>query len=96
MFTGELQSMMLSVALVLPASLIYKQSKTRQEAIKGMMLGTIINVIVAVFTNLVIIILFYVSLYSMDMEMIIEMGKAVDPYVDSIFKLVLLGIIPFN
>lgn len=96
MFTGELQSLMLSLALVLPASLIYKKSKTKQGAIKGMVVGSFMNVIIAVFTNLIIIIPFYISLYGMDMEMIIEMSKVVNPYVDSTLKLVLLGIVPFN
>ncbi|WP_455682199.1 ECF transporter S component [Thomasclavelia sp.] len=96
MFTGELQSLMLSLALVLPASLIYKKSKTKQGAIKGMVVGSFMNVIIAVFTNLIIIIPFYISLYGMDMKMIIEMSKVVNPYVDSTLKLVLLGIVPFN
>ena len=36
------------------------------------------------------------ALYGMNMDMIIDMCKAVNPYVDSTFKLVVLGIIPFN
>lgn len=96
MFTGELQSLFLNIALVLPAALIYTKNKTKQGALQGMLVGTIINVIVAIFTNLMIIIPFYVSLYGMDMAMIIEMCSAVNPYVDSTFKLVLLGIVPFN
>ncbi len=96
MFTGELQSLMLSIALVLPASLVYQRNNTKQGAVKAMVIGTFMNVIVAVFTNLVIIIPFYISLYGMDMGMIIEMSRAVNPYVDSTLKLVLLGIVPFN
>lgn len=61
-----------------------------------MVAGSITNVVVAVFTNMVIIIPFYVALYGMDMDAIISMTQAVNPYVDSTFKLVLLGIIPFN
>ena len=96
MFTGELQGLMLSLALVLPASIIYQHNKTQKGAIQGMVAGSITNVVVAVFTNMVIIIPFYVALYGMDMDAIISMTQAVNPYVDSTFKLVLLGIIPFN
>lgn len=96
MFTGELQGLMLSLALVLPASIIYQHNKTKKGAIQGMVAGSITNVVVAVFTNMVIIIPFYVALYGMDMDAIITMTQAVNPYVDSTFKLVLLGIIPFN
>ena len=96
MFTGELQGLMLSLALVLPASIIYQHNKTKKGAIQGMLAGSITNVVVAVFTNMVIIIPFYVALYGMDMDAIISMTQAVNPYIDSTFKLVLLGIIPFN
>lgn len=96
MFTGELQGLMLSIALVLPAAFIYKNNKTKCRALKGMLVGSLTNIIVAIFTNLVIIIPFYVALYGMNMDMIIEMCKAVNPYVDSTFKLVLFGIVPFN
>ena len=96
MFTGELQGLMLSLALVLPASIIYQHNKIKKGAIQGMVAGSITNVVVAVFTNMVIIIPFYVALYGMDMDAIISMTQAVNPYVDSTFKLVLLGIIPFN
>lgn len=96
MFTGELQGLMLSLALVLPASIIYQHNKTKKGAIQGMVAGSITNVVVAVFTNMVIIIPFYVALYGMDMDAIISMTQAVNPYIDSTFKLVLLGIIPFN
>ena len=96
MFTGELQGLMLSITLVLPAAIIYKHNKIKQGALKGMLVGALTNIIVAVFTNLVIIIPFYVALYGMNMDMIIDMCKAVNPYVDSTFKLVILGIVPFN
>ena len=96
MFTGELQGLMLSLALVLPASIIYQHNKIKKGAIQGMVAGSITNVVVAVFTNMVIIIPFYVALYGMDMDAIISMTQAGNAYVDSTLKLVLLGIIPFN
>ena len=79
MFTGELQGLMLSIALVLPAAIIYKHNKTKQGALKGILVGALTNIVVAVFTNLVIIIPFYVALYGMNMDMIIDMCKAVNP-----------------
>lgn len=96
MFTGELQSFLLSVALVLPASWLYTKNKTKNGAIKAMLVAIVVNVVMAVFTNMVIIIPFYVTLYGMSMNDIIAMTQAVNPYVDSAFKLVILGIVPFN
>ncbi len=49
MFTGELQGLMLSIALVLPAAIIYKHNKTKQGALKGMLVGALTNIIVACF-----------------------------------------------
>ena len=43
MFTGELQSFLLGVALVLPASLLYRHKKTRKEALLGMTAGTLVS-----------------------------------------------------
>lgn len=96
MFTGEIQSVLLSFAFVIPASAFYLKHKTRNGAVIGMLLGIGICTIVAVFTNLYLIIPFYVSLYQMDMNSILTMCREVNPAVDSVESMVLLGIIPFN
>ena len=96
MFTGEIQSFLLSCALILPASAYYLKHKTRNGAAIGMLLGIVICTVTAVITNLYLIIPFYVSLYQMDMSNILAMCKEVNPAVNSIEGVVLLGIIPFN
>ena len=96
MFTGELQGLLLSCSLVLPASMYYQHHKTRNSAALGMMIGITICTITAIFTNMYLIIPFYISLYDMNMDMIIEMCKEVNPFVDSLGKMVIFGIVPFN
>lgn len=96
MLTGELQNIILSMAYVLPAVFIYKHHKSKKAASRGMITGTLIAALCAVFTNLVIIIPFYVNLYGMSMDEIIAMCSAVNPYVTNPMMLALLGIIPFN
>ena len=96
MLTGELQSFLLGCALVLPAGVLYRNKKTRKEAVLGMAAGTIVCTVVAVFTNLLMIIPFYVSLYGMTMDQIIDMCHAVNPYMTSITSMAILGIVPFN
>lgn len=96
MFTGELCNVILSLAYIMPAVWIYQHNKTKHSAKWGMVCGTLICAIAAVFTNLLIIIPFYVNLYGMSMEDIIMMCQAVNPYVTSPLMLAILGIIPFN
>ena len=92
MFTGELQSFLLGVALILPAALLYRHKKTRKEALLGMMAGTLVSTFTAVLTNLYLIIPFYVALYNMNM---LSCSK-VNPMMNSVTTMVILGIVPFN
>lgn len=96
MLTGELSNIILSCSFVLPAVWIYHHEKTKQSAKRGMLCGTVICAITAIFTNLLIIIPFYVNLYGLSMDDIIMMCQAVNPYVTNPFTLALLGIVPFN
>ncbi|MCD8222778.1 MAG: ECF transporter S component [Clostridiales bacterium] len=94
--TGELQNIMLSSAFVLPAVIIYHHHKTRKNAVIGMTVGTVICSLVAVFTNLYIIIPFYVNLMGMSWESIIAMCTRVNPLMKDVTTMAIFGIIPFN
>lgn len=96
MWTGELQNFILSCAYVLPAVLIYQKNKTKKTAVTGMVTGTVVCAITAVFTNLFIIIPFYAALFGMTMNDIITMCQAVNPFVKNAAGLAVLGIVPFN
>lgn len=96
MYTGELQNLILSISYILPAGLMYRRSATRKTAVIGMAAGTLICAVAAVFSNMYIIIPFYAKLYGLSMEEIIAITQAVNKYVDSEWKFVALGVIPFN
>lgn len=96
MFTGEICNILLSLAYVLPAVLIYNHHKSKKSAVNGMIIGSLICAGAAVFTNVLIIIPFYVNLYGMTTADIIMMCQAVNPYVTNMLMLAILGIIPFN
>lgn len=96
MFTGELQNIILSCAYVIPAILIYNHDKSKRTAVQGMAAGTIICSLTAVFTNLFIIIPFYVNLMGFTMDRIISMCAAVSPLMKDTFTLAIFGIIPAN
>ena len=94
--TGELQNFILSSAYVLPAVLIYHRKKTKKSAIVGMAVSSIIVAVVAVITNLYLIIPFYVKLFGMSMDDIISMCSAVNPAMKDTVSLVIFGLVPFN
>ncbi|MGL9749893.1 ECF transporter S component [Enterococcus sp. DIV0170] len=96
MFTGEIQNFILSISFILPASLMYRRSTFKNSALKGMLTGTVVVTFVACLSNVYFIIPFYTKLYDLSMEAIIAMTQAVNPMVDSVWKLVIIGIIPFN
>lgn len=93
--TGELQNLILSCSYVLPALLLYRR-KTKKMAIAGMSLGTVTVSVVAIFSNLYLIIPFYVKLFGMSMEDIIAMCHAVNPAMKDAFSMAVFGILPFN
>lgn len=94
--TGELQNFILSSAYVLPAVLIYYRKKTKKSAIVGMAVSSIIVAVVAVITNLYLIIPFYVKLFGMSMDDIISMCSVVNPAMKDTMSLVIFGLVPFN
>ena len=95
-FTGELQNVMLSCAYVLPPVILYHRNKTKRTAMVGMTAGTIFCAIVAVFTNLFIIIPFYMKLMGQEMGYFIQMCTEANPMVQNAATLAIFGIIPFN
>lgn len=95
-WTGELSNLILSCTYVLPAVLIYEHRKSKKNAIMGMTVGTILCAAMAVLTNLVIIIPFYASFMGLTMDKIVAMCSAVNPFMDNIWTVALLGIVPFN
>ena len=94
--TGELQNFILSSAYVLPAVLIYHRKKTKKSAIIGMTVSSVLVAVVAVITNLYLIIPFYVKLFGMSMDDIISMCSAVNPAMKDTASLVIFGLVPFN
>lgn len=95
-FTGELQNVLLSCAYVLPPVILYHRNKTKRTAIVGMAAGTAFCSIVAIFTNLFLIIPFYMTLMGQEMSYFIAMCTEANPMVQNTVTLAIFGIVPFN
>ena len=91
---GKLADLPMSLALIVPAGLIYQKNKTRKTAIIGMLVGTICMAVAGILVNKFILIPFYMSAFHMDMNAILGMTKMVA--IDTEWKLLLLITGPFN
>ena len=91
-----LVNFLLSCAYVLPPVIMYHQKKSKRTAIIGMAIGSVFTGIVAIFTNLYIIIPFYMALMGQDMSYFVAMCTEVNPLISNVFTLAILGILPFN
>lgn len=96
MFTGEVQNFLLSCAYVLPAILYYRKNRTKKGAIIGLTLGTVLSIVIAIFTNLYLIFPAYIYLYGMTWEQILGMCNAVNPLISTKVTFVAFSVIPFN
>ena len=95
-FVGELAAFIISSSFVLSASFIYQKNKTKNNAIKAMVIATIIMSLIATIANYTFIIPFYVKMYNLPLETIIDMGKAIFPIIDDKLSFVLCCVLPFN
>ncbi len=95
-FVGELASFVISCAYCAVSSLIYQHNKTKKGAIKAILIGSIIMVIVSAIANYAFILPFYCKLYGMSIDTIIGLGKAIFPIIDSKMSFVLCCVVPFN
>lgn len=91
---GELSNFLVATAMMLPATWIYRSSKTKRSAMIGLIVGVIAMTITGALTNYFIIIPFYAKVWPI--EAIIEMGTLVNAKIVNLESLILYGIIPFN
>ena len=96
MLTGEVQNFLLSVAYVLPAVIYYRSHKTKKGAVMGLVLGSVITVVVSIFTNVYMIFPAYITLYGMSWDSIISTCAAVNPWIRDIPTFVAFSVVPFN
>ena len=95
-FTGEIQNVILSCAYVLPPVILYHRNKSKKTAIRGMVIGSVVCSVLAVFTNLFIIIPFYMTLMGQEMSYFVQMCTEANPMVQNAATLAIFGIVPFN
>ncbi len=96
MLTGEIQNFLLSLSYVLPAAIYYRKHRTKKAAIIGLVIGSLASIFVAILTNIFLIFPFYIRLYGMNWDSIIEMCSSVNPWIKDIPTMIAFSIVPFN
>lgn len=91
---GELANFSIGCAFVVPAGLIYRRNKTRRGAVTGLAVGLFCMTFTASVANYYVLIPLYS--YFIPMETIIGMYRAVNPYANTLFKAILMSVVPFN
>ena len=96
MGVGELADFLMSGSMTVVASMIYVRRHTLKGAIAGLSLGTLAMGAVGGLANYFIMIPFYVQVMSMPLEVILSLIAKTVPAVDSLWKMILLAVVPFN
>lgn len=93
---GEFANFILGCAFLLPASLIYRQKKTKQRAIIGMALGTVIMTVAGCVMNAFVLLPAYGAAFGMPVNAFVQMGTAINKSINSLFTFAVLAVGPFN
>lgn len=93
MFIGELANFIVGVALVVPAAWIYQKNKTKKNAIRGLVIGTLCMAIAGALFNYLVLLPMYVNIMGLDAIL----GAASDiSLISNLETLVIFGTFPFN
>lgn len=96
MFLGEIANIIGSITYALPASIIYKTLKTKERAVIGLILGVCLASIMCTLCNALFLFPVYIKVFHISESMIIGMCSKIFPFIDSMTKVYLLSVLPFN
>lgn len=91
---GELSNFLLGAFFVLPAGWIYKRHKTRKGALAGALTGAAAMAVFSVFSNYFVVYPVYTAF--MPMEVILDMYRAINPGVRTLWDALLWFNMPFT
>jgi riboflavin transporter FmnP len=91
---GELANFLVGSALAFPAGFVYLKNKSKSGAVYGMLCGGVLMAVAAAVMNYYVLIPFYAKF--MPIDAIIAMCAKIIPAVDSLEKVILFSIVPFN
>ena len=96
MFLGEFANFIGSIAYAVPASVIYTRLKNKKRAIIGLVVGILLSSTVCTLCNAYFLFPLYMNVFHMSEEVIIGMCQAIILSIDSMLKVMLFSVFPFN
>jgi len=81
---GELSDLIVSIAFVVPAALIYRRKRKISSALIGLTVGTFIQLIVASFFTTFVILDFYIFVMGWSEEMLLAICQMANPAITSL------------
>ena len=95
-FVGEFMNILSGGIFIFISSSIYKIDKTKNGAIKGMVVSTIVTSIILTVLNAIYVFPIYGKLYGLTIDKIVSMARIVNPLVKDNFTMMLFSVFPFN
>lgn len=95
-FVGDFANFFVGCCFVLPATVWYHTHKSKNGAILGLALGTLVMTVIGTAFNAVYLLPKFAQLYGIPMEVLIGMGTAVHSGVTGVFSFVALCVAPLN
>ncbi len=95
-FVGEIGNYIIGCSFILPAALIYKRHKSKQNAIIAMITGTIFMTIAGCFINAYVLLPAYSTAFGMSLDGIVQLGTAVNKNIHDVVTFAVLAVAPFN
>lgn len=95
-FVGDFANFAVGCSLILPAVIIYHTGKTKGRALAGLITGTIVLTVFGTLFNALYLLPAFSKLYGMPMDVLIEMGTAVNGKITNITSFVILAVAPLN
>ncbi len=93
---GELANFLVGVALLLPASWLYRQNTSYAGAVIALTVGTVSMALVASVLNYFVLIPLYQMVIHFPQEKMISLGTAANPRITDLVSFITLAIAPFN
>ncbi|NCB33854.1 MAG: ECF transporter S component [Erysipelotrichia bacterium] len=95
-YVGEIANFLIGCAFVVPASIMYRKNKSKETAIKGLVVGSLCMTAAGVILNYFVLLPAYSFFFHMDMDVLVSMGTAIIPAIKDRLGFVLLATTPFN
>lgn len=98
-FVGELADLLVGLAFVVPAGLIYKRYRTLKGAVAAMLIGSAASIVTAMLANRFILIPFYINVMGWGMDGLVRMLSGLYPAItaDNFYLFyIFASVLPFN